>query len=122
MTRFEHLLCILSEECAEVAQRVSKDLRFGLDEIQPDQPLTNAERITREYADLVSVLLMLKRECRSIGEVSPAMLEAKRAKVEKFLKYSEACGTCCANWLECTLKAARITRSPRRKRGRSEDD
>ncbi len=33
MNRRDHLLDILAEECAEVAIRVSKALRFGLDEV-----------------------------------------------------------------------------------------
>lgn len=45
MKRHEHLLSILAEECCEVGQRVSKALRFGLDEVQPGQDLSNAERI-----------------------------------------------------------------------------
>jgi hypothetical protein len=39
MTRDEHLMTIAMEECAEVAQRVSKAVRFGMEEIQPGQPL-----------------------------------------------------------------------------------
>jgi len=59
MTRSEHLLVILAEECNEVAQRVSKALRFGLEEIQPGQGKTNAERISDELDDLMAVLEML---------------------------------------------------------------
>ena len=36
MNREEHLLTILSEECAEVIKDVSKALRFGLDDYPPD--------------------------------------------------------------------------------------
>jgi hypothetical protein len=37
MTREQHLLTILAEECGEVVQRASKAIRFGLDESQPGQ-------------------------------------------------------------------------------------
>jgi hypothetical protein len=36
MNPTEHLLSCLAEECAEVAQRASKSLRFGLSEVQPN--------------------------------------------------------------------------------------
>lgn len=87
MTRDEHLLVIVMEECAELAQRASKALRFGLSEVQPEQALTNVERIVGEYSDLAGVMEML-----NIAS-DPALAAAKRAKVEKFLAYSEACGT-----------------------------
>ena len=92
MTRKEHLLTILSEECAEVSQRVSKALRFGLHEVQPNQPWNNAERITQEIADLLGVYEML-----CIEEIIPGAqdfyIQQKRQKVEKFLKLSEQEGT-----------------------------
>lgn len=50
--RERELLTILIEECAEVQQRATKALRFGLSEIQPGQPLTNAERLAREVGDI----------------------------------------------------------------------
>lgn len=92
MTRLEHLLTILSEECAETAQRASKAIRFGLDEIQPGQDRTNAERLMEEYADLVAVVLMVNRMAK-LPAITDEQLEAKRMKVEQFLTYSEACGT-----------------------------
>ena len=92
MTRTEHLLGIIAEECAEIAQRASKAQRFGLSEIQPGQSLTNAQRISEEYTDLVAVILMLNREY-PLSPISDDKLEAKRVKVEHFLKYSKQCGT-----------------------------
>lgn len=49
------LLEILIEECAEVQQRATKMLRFGVQEVQPSQPLTNAQRLAREYGDVIEV-------------------------------------------------------------------
>jgi hypothetical protein len=37
MTRQEMLLTIVAEECNETPQRVSKAIRFGLDEIEAGQ-------------------------------------------------------------------------------------
>jgi NTP pyrophosphatase (non-canonical NTP hydrolase) len=93
MTRTEHLLTIVAEECAEVAQRCSKALRFGLAEIQPGQPFTNAERIGMEYHDLVAAMILLARmDAGVIPDDLTTRLEAKRQKIERFLEYSRECG------------------------------
>lgn len=88
MTRLEHLLWILSEECDEVGQRASKAARFGLAEVQPGQPFSNAWRIRQEFGDLIAAYEMLGIEMPSRVEI-----EEKKIKVEKFLKYSAECGT-----------------------------
>lgn len=101
MTRTEHLLTILAEELGEAAVRVSKILRFGGREVQPGQSLTNRERLRAEMVDALAVYSMLWHE----GELDEiglfikndypirAEVEAKKAKVEKFLAYSAQCGT-----------------------------
>lgn len=94
MNRTEHLLSCLAEECAEVAQRVSKALRFGLAEVQPGQPLTNAQRIGQEFHDLLAVVEMLEEAGaldRPTG--STTAIERKKAKVLAFMEYAEQCGT-----------------------------
>lgn len=88
MNRTEHLLIIAMEECNEVAQRCSKALRFGLEEVQPGQDLTNIQRIRQEYSDLAAVLEML-----GVGAPLGRDMDGKRAKVEKFLAYSADLGT-----------------------------
>lgn len=101
MTRTEHLLVIVAEECNEVAQRVTKALRFGLAEIEPGQELTNAQRIMQEVNDFIAVYQMLAGPVASptsplfIGSPDDFMAEivAKQQKVEKYLAYSQECGT-----------------------------
>jgi NTP pyrophosphatase (non-canonical NTP hydrolase) len=98
MTRKEHLLLIAMEECNEVAHRISKALRFTLDEVQPGQDLNNAQRIHQEFNDLMAVMQMLVTEFPDMNPGSDltdvqTMIEAKKAKIEKFLKYSEQKGT-----------------------------
>lgn len=90
MTRTEHLLFILAEECAEVTQVASKAARFGMKDGYPDQDETNAQRLAYEMADLIAVYQMLVN-----GRVKTdgTLIEAKKAKVEKFLRYSAECGT-----------------------------
>jgi hypothetical protein len=86
MNRSEHLLTCLAEECAEVGQRVSKALRFGLAEVQPGQPLNNAQRIAAEVKDVLSVAAILERHglltdyLPTAGEIG-----AKEAKIERFM-------------------------------------
>ena len=86
------LLVLLAEECVEVAQRCTKAIRFGLDEIQEGQALTNAERLRQELNDLDSVRAMLEQEVGTDLSPCPQMIEAKLAKVEKYLGYSAECG------------------------------
>lgn len=92
MNATEHLLEILSEECAEVIQRVSKANRFGLNEIQPGQLLTNAERICEEICDLYAVIEMLENSGALQGVIDIDRIQAKKAKVKKFMEYAETCG------------------------------
>lgn len=97
MNRTEHLLSCLAEECAEVAQRVSKALRFGLDEVQPGQPLANAERIAGELVDLLAVVGMLESE--GIIEVprDQVAINRKKDKVRTFMAYAAECGALTPN-------------------------
>ena len=96
MNRQEHLLTILSEECSEVIHRVSKTLRFGLDEKEPGQELTNSERIREEINHVISVISILQeenylpKEDRTIGMIK---ILKKKEKVERYLKYSKELGT-----------------------------
>ncbi len=94
MTRTEHLLTIVAEECAEIAQSATKAMRFGLSEVKPGQDRTNAQRLSDEYADLCAVMIMLRREFPELPGVDKEQLEAKRVKVETFLDYSrDVCRT-----------------------------
>lgn len=101
MTRLEHLLTILAEECAEVAQRASKALRFGLGEIEPGQDKTNARRIMDEVNDFIAVYQMIAGPV--VSPTSPLFrgdpgewmraIHEKQQKVERFLAYAKECGT-----------------------------
>ena len=93
MTEDEHYLVCLAEECTEVGQRVAKALRFGLDEIQRDQPLNNAERILDEFHDLFAVAAILQAR-GVLGHIIPTTdrILAKRLKIERFMTISRAQG------------------------------
>lgn len=93
MTRDEHLYTIGAEECAEIAQRLSKANRFGGDEVQPGQELTNRQRILQETADLLGVLEMLGFSIVPQHHPLRPWMEAKKMKVEQYMRYSAECGT-----------------------------
>lgn len=96
MTRQEYLLTILSEECAEVIQEISKALRFGLEEIYPEKGITNSERITAELHDIIAVVEMLRNEgCLEREDIIKvlAAIKVKQGKIEEYLRYSKKCGT-----------------------------
>jgi hypothetical protein len=85
----------LWEECDEVGQRVAKALRFGLDEVQPGQGLTNAERLKDEFLDLWGAWGLL---CRAgavlpIAPMDDPLILAKQEKFEETLDYSRECKT-----------------------------
>lgn len=90
MNRTEHLLSCLAEECAEVAQRATKAQRFGMDEIQPGQDLSNRERLSQELSDLVAVVDMLGFAIHVI--YNEDALDAKKRKVENCMRYAEGQG------------------------------
>jgi len=91
MNKQQLLLIMLMEECDELSQRASKALRFGLNEVQEGQSLTNARRIIYEFNDLVSVLEELTNA--KAGElIDDTMLFLKKEKIEKWLAYSEEQG------------------------------
>lgn len=88
MNRAEHLLTKLMEECAEVAQEASKAAIFGPQEVMPGQPLTNRDRVLKELNDLWAVCEML-----GLAVVDRPAIEAKKAKVQKYIDYARSVGT-----------------------------
>jgi hypothetical protein len=72
--RERELIEILIEECAEVQQRATKALRFGLNEVQPGQQFTNAFRLGGEMGDLIVMIELLQAE----GIVSRTSVEEGR--------------------------------------------
>tara|TARA_R110000823_G_C15703877_1_gene476782 strand:- start:387 stop:644 length:258 start_codon:yes stop_codon:yes gene_type:complete len=82
------------EECAEVTQRASKALRFGLNDpagTEPGQPYTNQDRLLLEINDLLAILDMMFKSRGTYN--SPMLQQDKKEKVEKYLKLSKKLGT-----------------------------
>lgn len=91
MTTEEQILIIAIEECAEVAQAISKAGRFGFDDIRNGQPYTNKERIEIELNDLFAAIeLMTGNDISSL--IDRDMIENKKEKVFRFIGYSKQKG------------------------------
>jgi NTP pyrophosphatase (non-canonical NTP hydrolase) len=89
-TQEREVMNILSEECAEVIQAVSKCHRFGLHNYKPGKPKTNCEHLEEEIGDLLAMVDILL----DIGVVDQVSLEvAKKAKIEKLKKWSNIYGS-----------------------------
>lgn len=124
MNRQEFLLTLLSEECAEVTQRCTKALRFGLDEVQTGQELSNAARINYEFCDLLSIHQTLVDE-GYLPHMTNAEIQAahakKKQKATKYDKMSRDLGTLvdsdtigiCGNWTPLKDEEAQVDRSAR---------
>jgi hypothetical protein len=80
------LLVILMEEAAEITQRASKALRFGLDEVQPGQEFSNAQRLAHEIGDLEEVVHQLHQlDTLAYRDVETGTW-AKREQLKKYLQ------------------------------------
>ena len=97
LSRQEHLLICLAEECAEVQKEVSKILRFGLDDkpiesLRGNTLLPNSERLSQEITDVQANIRMLIKEGCPI-EIKPKEIIKKCNKVETYIKYAQEKGT-----------------------------
>ncbi len=97
MNRAEHILTCVGEEGCEVGQRISKALRFGLEERQPGQPDDNAERVRSEVYDLIGAYIFAADEgllppLHLDDDIITSVAANKRAKIEKFMAIAVAQG------------------------------
>ena len=74
----EHTMAILSEECAEVIQAVSKCFRFGIDAVHNNQ--TNKQRLEEELGDLLAMIEILKHQ---------NVIDGERLHVHKINKFQK---------------------------------
>ncbi|ABE50989.1 hypothetical protein [Methylobacillus flagellatus] len=93
MNLVEHLFTVAGEECGEIAQMCSKVNRFGMNEVFPGQPLTNAQRMHVEIDDLMAMIELLNQHADFGYAPSSTRIEAKKAKVMKYAAYSKQLGT-----------------------------
>lgn len=87
--REREILTILIEEAAEVQQRATKLLRFGRDEVQPGQELTNGERLAKEIGDMEVLVAM----AADAGLIDVRIVrERSTRKREKLARYMQTSG------------------------------
>jgi NTP pyrophosphatase (non-canonical NTP hydrolase) len=83
--KIDEVMNILSEECAEVIQAVSKINRFGIDNYKPGKSKTNRQHLEEELGDLLAMVDILIE----LGVVDESSLQqAEVAKIEKLKKWS----------------------------------
>lgn len=81
----QEILQILSEECAEVIQSVSKCIRFDIDGYNPVTTKTNREHLEDEIGDVLCMIQILK----DANIISWQRCEtAKQSKAEKLRYWS----------------------------------
>lgn len=80
------IITILIEEAAEVQQRATKLLRFGIDEVQPGQSDANSRRLGMEVGDFIE---MVERATKAgifqLEDVSDGRVR-KRSQLKKFMQ------------------------------------
>lgn len=81
----QEIMNILSEECAEVVQAISKCHRFGMDNHKPGKPKTNREHLEDELGDVLAMIdIMLEHDIIDSNKIEVAKLN----KFEKLKKWS----------------------------------
>lgn len=90
MTNEQYLLTLLAEECAEVSQRATKAIRFGLDDPKGAQPgfPSNKEILLEEINDLLVVVEMLFGE----NYVNKTQQNHKKEKIQKYTQLYKELG------------------------------
>jgi hypothetical protein len=91
VTKQEHLLTILAEECSEVIKEVSKCLRFGMEDKGVRMEYTNGERLHTELVDLVSTIKLLHQE--KVLKYRPTSFQKKIERTERYIQYAIEKGT-----------------------------
>ena len=93
MSPQEYLLACLMEECGEVIHACGKALRFGLNDIGPNNKLTNGELIEKEFIDIKSIMEMLKCDNYLMDNPDERLLMIdKIGKVCTYMEYSKKVG------------------------------
>ena len=93
MNKTEHLLTCLIEECSEIQKGAAKALRFGLDDHAPGDSTTNNESISREAIDLIAIIEMLEERNIIPSLRTSELIQLKKDKVIRYMKYAQERGT-----------------------------
>ena len=91
MEASDHILKKITEECSEVIKEICKAELFGMQDYEPNQTLSNQEKIQNELADLLAVVEMAcERGILFDYEIfNRYKIDSKKEKVMKWLRYSQ---------------------------------
>lgn len=92
MNRLQYLLLKLAEEASEISQIALKTSQFGLEEVCPNQPLTNKERVHGELNDLLAIVCILNEEFDFEFRADEIKIDEKKLKISKYYDYSKTLG------------------------------
>lgn len=100
MNEAEHKMVVGAEEAGEVAvaamavaKALSKMMRFGTGDTNPERGVTAAQVLVAELNDLEAAVEMLAEAgVPLVGLHDRGAIDAKKAKVEKYMEYAEAAG------------------------------
>lgn len=92
-TPFEReVLTVLIEECAEVVQRATKALRFGIEESQPGQQEKNWQRLGYEIGDLQATIgVACHHNIISMDSIMVGIMR-KRSRLAKYMQTNPPAG------------------------------
>jgi NTP pyrophosphatase (non-canonical NTP hydrolase) len=92
LTKEQHILQKISEECVEVSKEISKSILFGLDDAF--EGIANKEKTENEIRDLVAVVEMaIELGILNGKEIfNRSEIEHKKDRVKRWLKYSQEKG------------------------------
>lgn len=88
----DYFLACMGEECGEIQQAVGKSHRFGLLDTNPNTKNTNWVELRKEIHDLIAVYEMLCNEFDRVETLDRRLIETKKKRVLKYMKYSEQMG------------------------------
>jgi len=95
MTKTQHLLLKLTEECAEVQKEVCKALEFGLNSTNPETQEVNRLAIAKELNDLLAVVEMLSKDSDVLNTsviYSDEAMQVKKDKVNRYMRFAKEIG------------------------------
>lgn len=88
MLESTYLLATASEEAGKFVQNVGKAIRFGLNNIEPGQQMSNAQRLIIEFNHIEAMMEMMyaAKVIRRNPDVAAWQREDKTERVARYMK------------------------------------
>ena len=91
-TKEEHILYCIGEESGEIQQVLGKIGRFGMLDMNPTTNVNNFMHLMYEMHDIIAVWEMLCDEIGEDSEISRRLIDKKKNRVEKYMRYARKRG------------------------------